>query len=356
MRRLRHTLALIVILILATAALVSAETFRFTSTTEYEVGPEFLVRVTNTSGDITISAGTGTKAVVEVVKEVRAGNRAEAEELEEELQAIIEQDDNSLEIDTRYPRWQEDDTFWQKLFDLRKGSFGTVHYHIELPEAAKLDLHSVSGDVSVRGITGSLRIEATSGDLEVADHTGDCSIKNTSGDISMRGIEGFVDLSSTSADILLDDVKGEVELRSTSGDSEVYWVVGNLNITKTSGDLRVEDCSGDIDIKTTSGDIYVSQEEGALFVSSSSGDVRIRSQVRNGERFEVETISGDITFEVPAEMEGEIKLETNSGTIESELVFEASRYGKRKVEGRIGANGPRLELSSSSGDISLVSF
>ena len=355
MRPLR-CLSIIAILVMASTAMLAAETFRFTSTTEYEVGPEFYLKVTNTSGDITISAGTGTKAVVEVTKEVRAGDRNEAEELEEQLQAIIEQDGDRLEIDTRYQRWQDDDPFWQKLFDIRKGSFGSVNYQIELPAQAKLDLRSVSGDISVQGASGDLRIEATSGDIEIGNHIGECSIKNTSGDIRLRGIEGYVDLSSTSADILLDDVKGDVEFRSTSGDSEIYWVVGNLYITKTSGDLRIEECSGDVDINTTSGDIYVRQEEGALFVSSSSGDVRICSQVRNGDRFEVETISGDITFEVPAEIEGEIKLETISGSIESELVFERSRYGKRKVEGRIGSNGPRLELSSSSGDISLLEF
>ncbi len=356
MKRLSVVVVLAFLLLAVTVDSSAAKTFRFTSTHEYDVGENILVRVANTSGDITVRAGIGTKAVVEVVKEVRAGSRQEAEELEEELQAIIEHDGNSLEIDTRYPRWGTDDAFWQKLFDIRKTSFGSVHYIIELPGTARLDLQSTSGDISVHGLSGDVRIEATSGDLEITDCIGDCGIKNTSGEVRLRNVRGNIDLNSTSADVLVDDVEGDVELRSTSGDTEIYWVVGNVYVTKTSGDLRLEECSGGIDVTTTSGDIFIRQEEGGLFVSSSSGDVRIRSQFQKGERFRVKTVSGDITFAVPAEISGEIKLETKSGTIESELVFETSRYGKHKVQGKIGENGPRLELSSRSGDISLLEF
>jgi DUF4097 and DUF4098 domain-containing protein YvlB len=338
------------------AADLQAKVFRFVSTNEYEVEADFDLRVSNTSGDISVRYQPGDKVVIEVVKEIRADDRDEAEQIEERLQAIIKAERSSIEIDTRYPRWREGDSFWEKIFDIRKSDFGRVHYNIELPVSAELDLSSTSGDMILRGLSGRLNVEVTSGDLEIIDHTGDCTIRSTSGELRARNIKGMVDINSTSADILIDNAVGDVELRSTSGDSEIYWVVGNVFVTKTSGDVVIEDCSGDVDVSTSSGDVYLTQEEGGIFVETSSGDVRIRSQFKMGDRYEVETVSGDITFQVPAEMEGRVQMETVSGSIDTDLTLEVRHLGRRRLEGSVGNGGPTIQLSTSSGDISLEEF
>jgi DUF4097 and DUF4098 domain-containing protein YvlB len=344
-------------MLLGVIAQVQGEVFRFVSTNEYTVNDGFDLRVSNTSGDISIRFQPGDKVVVETTKEIRADSRSEAEELEEELQSIVDAGPNAVEIETRHPRWRGgDDSFWERLFDIRKSGFGEVRYNITVPVSASVDIRSTSADINLIGLSGSLDIETTSGTIDIRDHTGYCAIRNTSGDLRLHRIQGQVDVNSTSADILVEDVNGDVEIRSTSGDSEIYWVVGDIFITKTSGDVSVEDCSGDIDINTSSGDIYLSQEEGNIFVSTSTGDVRVRSQLRNGNRYEIETVSGDISFEVPAELNGRVRLKSVSGSIDTDLALEVRDIGKHSLEGSIGSNGPTLELISTSGDISLLEF
>lgn len=356
MKKHIETFLLMIALLLMLAASAEAKVFRFETTHEYQVEDDFSLEIDNNSGDVTVVYSAGDLVVVEAVKEIRASSRSEAEDLEDELQVIIEADEHSIEIETRYPSWRSGDSFWEKLFDIRKGGFGSVDYRVEVPVSVKLRISTTSGDVRLSDLSGQVDVFSTSGDLEISGLTGDCLIKNTSADMVLRDIAGSADISSTSGDILIDNVTGEVRLSSTSGDSEFYWISGSVYVTKTSGEVRVEEVSGDIDINTTSGDIFVVQREGGLFVSTSSGDVFVTSEVLHGDRFDIETISGDISFKVPAEMNGQVRLQTVSGNIDTDLSLEVRSVGRHKLEGSVGSGGPLVDLSSTSGDITLEEF
>lgn len=355
----RVTLVTFVAALLAvTLAAVPAEAklFQFRTTNEYVVEKDFDLSVFNTSGSIEVSYRPGDKVVVETIKEIDASSREEAEKIEDRLEVDIRAERKSIEIDARYPNDRRSGGFWEKLFGLGDELKTSIRFIIEVPTSLELEVTSTSGDIALHGLTGYATISATSGDIKIVGHTGELNIETTSGDINIKDTKGDIEAKSTSSDILLDNITGDIVVQSTSGDTEAHWVIGKMRITKTSGDVRVDALSGDIDINTTSGNIDIKQKEGGVAVESASGDVQVRSEMVNGKHFEIGTISGNISMTVPSDMKGRVRLETISGSIDTDLAVEVRSFDKHRLEGRVGGDGPDVILSTTSGDIDLNSF
>jgi DUF4097 and DUF4098 domain-containing protein YvlB len=344
------------LLLLITSNSLSARVYRFESSHEYDVQPDFKLHVDNISGDIKVSYQPGEKLVVDVVKEVHARSRDDAEDIETQIDVEIDAGKKSIDIRTVIPDRLSRSGFLGALFNLGGSADAHVNYYIRIPVSVELSITTASSDIKIAGIGGRVDIESTSGDIEIDEVTANCSIHNTSGDFQLRDVKGDVSIGSTSSDAVIHNLKGDLDLRCSSGDTEIYWVVGNVYITKTSGDVRIEDCSGDVDVSTTSGDISVQQREGGVFISSTSGDVTVRSELSEGSKFDVETVSGDIYFQLPTEASGRVRIETMSGNIDSNLALKVRNLGEKKVEANLGEGGPLIKLSSTSGDIALEGY
>lgn len=356
LRRIEIIILFGCLLLLFTGDSLSARVFRFESSHEYEVQPDFKLSVDNISGDIKVSYQPGDKLIVDVVKEVSARSRDDAEDIENRIEVEIDAGKKSIEIRTVIPDRLGRGSFLGGLFNLGGSTDAHVNYYIRVPVSVELSISTASSDIKIAGISGRIDIESTSGDMEFDDVTANCGIRNTSGDFRLRDVKGDVSIGSTSSDAMIDNLEGDLDLRCTSGDTEIYWIVGNVYITKTSGDVRIEDCSGDVDINTTSGDVSVQQREGGLFVTSASGDIAVRSELTVGSKFDIETISGDIYFQIPTEASGRVRIETMSGNIDSNLALKVRNLGEKKVEANLGEGGPLIKLSSTSGDIALEGY
>ncbi len=341
------------LVILFVAGTAAADVYTFRSYEEFQVNDRFDLFVSNTSGTITIEPSPSDLLIIDVEKKIRARDKGDAERLENEIEISIDAKKNRVRIETHYPDWNEGDSFWEKLLDFRKDNIGYVDYYIKIPSEVDLEVSSTSGAIRIFEQKGEFEIAITSGDVKVEECFADVDISATSGDVDLKDIEGDVTISSTSSDVLIERVNGSLQIRTTSGVSEVYGLTGNLTLRKTSGNTLIQDVIGNVDLSSTSGDIEISQEEGSILVTSQSGDVIADTKLLSGGRYVVETISGTIDFSVPAGADGRVKLQTVSGDIGTTLPLTIKSYSKRRLSGVLGLGGPRIELSSTSGDIKL---
>jgi len=352
----KFTLSILLALCLFAVESATADVFTFRSYEEYTVDAQFKLFISNTSGTITVEQSSTELLVIDIEKKISARNKDDAEKLENEIEVDIEADRHRVEIETRYPDWNRRDPFWEKLFDLRKDNLGYVDYYLKVPTEVRLQISSTSGSVRVFDQEGSIDISITSGDVKIKSCAADVELSSTSGDIDLSGVDGDVKIGSTSSDILAENITGTLSLRSTSGVSEIYGLTGNLTLRKTSGDTRIEGIAGNVDISSTSGDIELEQEEGSVRITSHSGDVDVVTKLLSGNRYSVETISGSIEFSVPPGSDGRVRLQSVSGTVDTSLPLTIESFSKRKLAGVLGLGGPRIELSSTSGDITLSEY
>ncbi len=182
-----------------------------------------------------------------------------------------------------------------------------------------------------------------------------------------------VELETVSADVVINDVKGSVKVNTVSGDMQlvlaspevsVQTVSGDLKLTapaakttrinSVSGDLELEGLSGLLALETVSGNVELTRggRFSELKLKSISGDMHLDVALDPAAQVSGQTLSGEITMIVPQALSGTALLKSFSGEAECEGAQTVENHSSRKREYVWGdGRGARVELSSFSGDI-----
>lgn len=186
----------------AAAATASAQDFKKT----YEVPAGGRIVVANMSGNVTVR-GTGTNAVV--VTGTKTGRDADRVTIEDDSSG------GGVSIGVKYPKHCDCDA--------------SVDFVVEVPRSLRLDFDKIS---------------SMSGDVEVEDVTGSVAATTMSGNVTVTGVDGTVTATTMSG-----DVRAEIDRLQGPGDLEFTSMSGNVEVRLPS------DAGVDVSAKTTSGDI-----------------------------------------------------------------------------------------------------
>jgi len=223
---------------------------------------------------------------------------------------------------------------------------------------------------------------AASGDLELRDVSGDVEGQTASGDMSVANVSGDVRLNAASGDIEATDVGGDVKISTASGDITLEKTGNYSKVSSASGEITIKNANGEFKLSAASGDIRINSSEGLFEVSTASGDISCDAlEITDNSRFEA--ASGDVAVGLAKSPAGDVVVSAASGDCEL-------KYGNNKISGFITMNarnrqgyikapfkfddervfekggreyvtktakmgdGPSVELSSSSGSVSLL--
>ena len=205
-----------------------------------------------------------------------------------------------------------------------RGRMGDTRYEVTVPVGVRLELKSVSGDITSHGVKGELEVEAVSGDIDVSDGTGMVELTNVSGDITAARLSGENRIDVVSGDVALSDVSGTFEIETVSGE---------MTIERASlKSLRTESVSGELSY------------DGTLDPQG---------------RYEFHSQSGDIRLRLPSSAGGSVRLETFSGSVDSEfpMTMQPGDHGMgehpKRLEFTFGKGGARITAETFSGDINI---
>jgi hypothetical protein len=236
-------------------------TFHRTQEIEHDIGPEgqFALRVT--SPDVEIRAIDGGTARVRIEYELRAASDANADEAFERLRYAVSAGNGSLEISEP----KRSSSGIGALAGILGLSGDRVEARIvaELPRRVRLGLTGVSADVTVIGLRGVQDLKTVSGDLVLSDVGGSLSITGVSSDVSIRADEPVTlraktvsgDLSAFAPrlnDVHVSSVSGDIELEGDLGAGVTHrfeTVSGDLTLGVVGGvTLQVRGLSSDVDV------------------------------------------------------------------------------------------------------------
>jgi len=183
-------------------------------------------------------------------------------------------------------------------------------------------------------------------------------VSTVSADIHVAGLEGRVDLQSVSGSILVGGTPAELEAETVSGELDVERAPDRSELASVSGDVTVTWAEGAIEAASVSGDVII--RDGSLDraeLATTSGNVRCEAEVTGRGSFDMETMSGNVVMVVPAGVAAEFEISTFSGSIRSQLGPEPQRTNRyapgEELNFSTGAGGPRISLSSFSGNVEL---
>jgi DUF4097 and DUF4098 domain-containing protein YvlB len=272
--------------------------------------------VTNVSGDIAVSGGSGEDVVIEAVKRT-SGDRAELDDVAIEVDEAA----GRVEIRTRY----------EGRARQRRGDRVSVDFTVAVPAGATVEVRSVSGNARVANVTGAIRAESVSGDISTVGSPRVEVAKSVSGDVEVSGATA----------------EGDLRAASVSGNVRANGVrARTLELSTVSGDMIVTDGACDrLEVKSVIGDIAFSGtlvRSGRYEINSHSGDVRLTLAGHTGFELMANSFSGDIRSDWPVTLGG------------------ASRDGRRTsrsrqtVRGTYGDGSAVLDIRTFSGDIAIL--
>ncbi len=200
---------------------------------------------------------------------------------------------------TKYARWRKEDLNKIRI-EVVSGEKSVLVETIH--EKRNLQV-KVDYEITVPENMALELVRTVNGRLAVNGRFDRASLRTTNGSISGSIQADWLEVSTTNGSIELRRVRGKCSLRTTNGSIR----------------LELDEISSDLDARTTNGSIMV----------------RVKAQPDG--YFSAVTTNGSIRVEYPVTVEGQLS--------------------RRRVEGKMGSGqGPRIELRTTNGSISLLKF
>ena len=167
-----------------------------------------------------------------------------------------------------------------------------------------------------------------------------------------------LDLSSMSGDVTVQKI-GDVRVRTMSGDVKLSGIA-KADVQTVSGDARIEDASGPVRLHTVSGNGAVSTSSSAPQVEfhSASGSLDWSGVCARDCHLSAETVSGDVRLNVDPKSSFELSYTSHSGELRDEVNLAVKRAPKRKhgmasgwLEATFGRGEGVIEADAFSGSL-----
>lgn len=206
---------------------------------------------------------------------------------------------------------------------------------------------TVPPDTEMRGSSGS-------GDLEVKGIAGPATFTVGSGSVSATAIVGDTHAVAGSGRVTLTDTQGRVDVTNGSGEVFVRGAKDEVRVHTGSGDIRIEQPGANIVVETGSGDVDVAGATADVRMHTSSGDIKVNGNPRPSSYWDIRASSGDVKLQVPSNASFRFYGHTSSGDFDVTIphVTEGSS-GSHVFQARIGDGQARVEVETSSGDVSV---
>lgn len=188
---------------------------------------------------------------------------------------------------------------------------------IQVPQANAVEVRTLSANITVQGVTGSLQLQSVTADIEVKG-----------------GAPAAIEAHTTNGNVHIDAPTAEVHAQSVSGDVHVAGAHGKASIHTVSGDCSLSGGDfSDVRYETVSGDV--------TFTGGITGN------------FEVQSHSGDVTIHVPATTNADVELRSFSGDLEVD-VGNGAKKSEHELDAKLGVGGARVRVRTFSGDVKLT--
>jgi DUF4097 and DUF4098 domain-containing protein YvlB len=287
----------------------SEQTERFSR--KVRIGADGRVTISNISGNIVVTGGSGDEVSIDAIKHARGGSAQLGN-----VRIDVEERGGGVYVRTTHTG---------------SNDRVSVDYTVTMPASASIDAHSVSGDVKVTGVRGAVRVDAVSGNVTATDTPKLENARSVSGDVLLSGV-------TTDGDLVAASISGNVTARSIK--------VRSLELGSVSGDLKAVDVTCDrLSAKSTSGEVEYTgaiTKGGSYDINVHSGDVRLTLANPSGFVLNANTFSGSIRSDLQLTIGGDAGAGSPQGR---------RSFSNRSMRATYGDGSATLTVRTFSGDI-----
>jgi hypothetical protein len=277
-----------------------------TKTQKLAIGSNGDISLRNVVGDMTVKAGGGGDATIEIIRTSRGRTDADARMGLDRVTVDVTVRGEHATVETRYP-------------DDRHPNYAvSVSYVVTAPAGSGVALDTVSGHLSVTGLKGEVTAHAVSGKIELSN----CAKVS-----SARAISGTIVLTNVQS-------AGDLEVEGISGTLQLNGVKARkVSASITSGTITASDMQAD-----------------AATIGSISGDIAYSGSVASKGRYEFHAQSGSVKLGLTGGFD--LQARTFSGRVEAETSLGIAKgTNARSLTGTAGNGGASVVATTFSGSV-----
>lgn len=324
------------------------------------IGTGSLVDISTENGNIIVLADEATDLRVVANKSGTAANESEARKIAEGIRIAVNPVGGGYEIREQGPG--EDN-----------GKI-RVDFELHVPKQVSIAARSARGDLDVSDVGGGVNVSTENGDIEIHDAGGDANASVQRGNVRISGANGNVRISGHGDTVELSDVgggatvegdfygpirihnvKARTSYSSAGTELTALWLSGRLEMDSET--LELSDVGGNISLSTHNRDIQIENAGGRLQIVGTHGDIQVRYEHPPQNDIAISNDSGGVDLTMPENSAFEISAVSKGGEIRSDFEDPAlvltNDNDMHKLTGKIGTHGPKINIVTTYGTISL---
>ena len=184
-------------------------------------------------------------------------------------------------------------------------------------------------------------ITSSNGGIRVDETIGTARLKTSNGAIHVDGLHGDLTAQTSNSGIDLEREEGNVEAHTSNGhvNAEVSHGTFLATTSNSAMQVRLTDPAPDSPVK----------------MDSSNGSLDLTLETTKIPDITMDTSNSSIHLRLPASANADLHASTSNSSIscDFDLTVPGGTHSKNRLDGHIGSGGPRIELSTSNGSVSI---
>ncbi len=125
----------------------------------------------------------------------------------------------------------------------------------------------------------------------------------------------------------------------------------NVSVRNVNGRVEVDGVAGRVEAETVNGSVEASHLGSEVRAATTNGSVEVAmDRVRPSGQNRIRSTNGSVRLVLPRDVGAEIEAHTVNGSVHCDYeLASGAELSRRKLEGRIGAGGPRFEIGTVNG-------
>jgi DUF4097 and DUF4098 domain-containing protein YvlB len=256
-----------------------------------------------------------------------------------------------LQFDTQGGR-----TVVRVIIPQRARNVGGSDLQVRVPNRGSVTVSTVSANSTVSGVGGNVSAHTVSGDVSVQGSPREVEVNSKSGNVQVNATTSRLHAASVSGNVqVAGRVNGDVEAVSVSGNVQVDAAVGEVHANSVSGNVSIRSMSGRAEVNTVSGDVTLSGRQISGEFQTVSGNLSVRGDLAPNRVLTFNSHSGDISLALARGAGADVEVSTFSGDVVNEISgARVNRVSRRETRVTVGRGGPRVSVSTFSGNVKLT--
>jgi hypothetical protein len=327
--------------------------YNYTQMIEQDYPAGANLKIVSHRGDVTVTAWDQNKIKVEVKKTVRAESQEDANKTDQATQSTITVAANELTLNASNDNRPV--TSDLQIFVPKKGeiSIETAHGDVVVRDRdGNVEIVDSHGDVKLENVTGSAVVTMQHGDFHALKVTGDVGLDGRLSDVTAAEIGGNLRMTGEYfGDLKISKIAKTVTFKTSRTDLLFSKLDGDMNMQSDS--LRASSIDGPVMVATRAKDVHLENVSGNVQLTNSNATIEVRATDKLGQIM-IDNRNGGVNLVLPAKTSFQINARAEKGEIHTDFNLNTNtQRGDSTATGQVGSGGPKIQINSQHGDVSI---